>query len=264
MTIESRPLRVSFYTPMLQMGGAERWIFSLARHFRCLQPDVLFYANHFQIDDATYAEASSLFNRLEPIDVKSPDVEKHRDSARASAAVVMWGWAPFPDVNKPIIYVSHSADAMRSDHNLEFADFVAAVSLTAVDALQESRRDECEVIYNGIEFDRITPRFGRQAVRHAWNIGDKKLILYFGRFHPVKQCKDVLSALRYLPDEYVAMFVGEGHESESIVKKAERIAPDRVLMCSSSAHVGDFLAGADIVVLPSNSEACPLVALETW
>lgn len=111
------------------------------------------------------------------------------------------------------------------------------------------------VMPNGIEMDRILPRIGRKDARELWGIGEEEyVILFAGRLSDEKNPEAILDAMELLPNNYTALFVGNGRLEESIHDRAARSFDGRVRMLPSMHHLGDVYAVADVFVLVSDFE----------
>lgn len=91
----SRPLRVVFLTPSLHMGGAERWILSLAGNFQdgCEAAGVVLCTPHFQ--RAIVRQAARLMpvyaaRRWRRDDRRTHNNEQRGTLARAIASPSSW------------------------------------------------------------------------------------------------------------------------------------------------------------------------------
>ena len=110
-------------------------------------------------------------------------------------------------------------------------------------------------------------KFDRAAVRAVWNVpADAPVILYCAKLQPWKRPLDLLEAFSKanLPGVYL-VFAGEGPqrgEVESRVRAlgiSERV---RVLGFVNASQLHDFYQAADLFVLPSAYDPCPLVVPE--
>ena len=121
------------------------------------------------------------------------------------------------------------------------------------------------VVPNGVDTERFHPSVAAPA---SYRPPGAKVVIGFGaRLAPQKRPEDVIwAAARIVPDHPDAAFVIAGEGS----RRPEYEALARSLGVAHAVHfvgyVGDmrsFYASVDIVVLPSRSEGCPNVVLES-
>ena len=75
-----------------------------------------------------------------------------------------------------------------------------------------------------------------------------------------------LDAMQFLPDDWYAVFYGWGVIQGPLFDRArESSFAERVLFPQARlSGLGDVYAAADVVVIPSSTEAFPLVLIEAW
>lgn len=142
---------------------------------------------------------------------------------------------------------------------------VIAVTARQVDPLVDLgyRRDRIEVVSNGVFPDRIQPTADRDATRAALGVGpDDRMVLCVSRLQPEKRVDVFVEAAAQARGEVGALraFVaGEGDERARI----EQLADGRgVELLGVRRDVPDLISAADLVCLPSDSEALPMSILE--
>lgn len=269
-------LNVAFLTPSLHVGGAERWLISLATHFLHTRPVACVHTVPRFAHPAIVRQAERLMPVFRPDAPRSlSNVRRcvHRACDRADV-LVAWGYEYLPEVTLgldiPVVDVVHSDGAWEEQTRIVHgssagADFHVAVSKTALTALPEDLRHDAVVIYNGAELDRVVPRLGRNLQRAAWEIGDaRKIALFLGRFAAVKRPQLLLDAMPHLPDDWIAVLLGHGPLETELLRQAQAECPSRCRFGKPVLHVGDAFDAADVLVLPSVSEGMPMVLLEAW
>lgn len=134
-------------------------------------------------------------------------------------------------------------------------------------------RQPIAIVPNGVN----EPNYGNVKKPNWWKeeLENKRLLLYFGRLHPVKGVENLLTAWNYLVN---AGYIGNdlaliiaGWGDERYVNTLKK------LVSSAAAHqsiyfIGpqygdeknDTYAACNCVVLPSYSEGLPMVPLEAW
>jgi glycosyltransferase involved in cell wall biosynthesis len=102
----------------------------------------------------------------------------------------------------------------------------------------------------------------RRAAREALGLDpDATIVLYLGALSPEKRVDVAIEAMTRLPDLDLAV-VGEGSERARLEATAGAAAPGRVHFLGQTTHPQFALTAADMVVLPSDTEGQPRVAIE--
>ena len=109
---------------------------------------------------------------------------------------------------------------------------------------------------------------GNKVIK-KYNLEEKKVILTVARLTKEKNIEMGIKALKYLPEEYVYVIVGEGPEKENLKKLCKKLnVKDRVIFTGFVEHkyIWDYYKAADIFWLlsKSNFEGIPNVILESW
>lgn len=177
----------------------------------------------------------------------------------------------------PIVAVSHCSgewseqvQALAAESSM--ASFLVAVSRTALSGFPEAIRHRAAVIPNGTEMDRVCEYSGRKMKRRAWGVGDNaRVALFMGRMAEIKRPEMMLEIGRCLKSRssgdrpWLTVMVGDGPLRERVVRRVGRMNyEDFMRIVDPSRQVGDCLSAADVLVLPSDSEAMPMAMLEAW
>lgn len=271
-------LRVGFATPLMQHGGAERWLLSLARHIRTLKiggiaiesadnhpsacQEAARLAPLFGVNGTPYAQQYSSADQAMQLLIENSDV------------IVTWGITDtaryFGQCGKPVVHVSHGDGVIKyaradCEKAVQGATNLVAIGKACISAFPEQLQRQVTVIHNGIEVDRVTPRRGRKRIREEQGLtDDHKVILYLGRYQKLKNVKKLLQAMPLLPEEWRIVLCGAGKDEMEVDEEASIYATGRAHMFPLMTHVGDLLAMADVLVLPSVTEGFPLVVMESW
>lgn len=110
-------------------------------------------------------------------------------------------------------------------------------------------------------------KFDRAAVRAGWNVpANAPLILYCAKLQPWKRPLDLLEAFSQanLPCVYL-VFAGEGPQRRELEARVQALGLTervRVLGFVNASRLPDFYRAADLFVLPSAYDPCPLVVPE--
>jgi N-acetyl-alpha-D-glucosaminyl L-malate synthase BshA len=163
-----------------------------------------------------------------------------------------------------------------------FAIGAADAVTTPSESLREStysklsldRSVPIEVIANFVDTERYAPATGlrRACVEHAVRattgriLGPDALVLmHVSNFRPVKRVSDTLLVLERVLQhrDAVLVLVGDGPERSRVERLArERGLAQRVCFVGKATSFATLLAGADVFLLPSESESFGLAALE--
>lgn len=145
-----------------------------------------------------------------------------------------------------------------------FADRFIAVSNAAREALLtrlrlKSRNAEVITIYNGVNADRIQNK-SREAVIAP---SSELRLCFAGRLETEKGCQYLIPALSELEVEFRAVILGEGSQRAELEKQSIKLglAP-RVQFLGAVANALPEIAAADVLLLPSISDALPRSIIE--
>jgi N-acetyl-alpha-D-glucosaminyl L-malate synthase BshA len=104
----------------------------------------------------------------------------------------------------------------------------------------------------------------REGARR-WASPDEKIIVHISNFRPVKRVQDVVEVFRLLLEEHNVrlLMVGDGPERPKVEQRCRELG-----ICSKITFIGNLplveevLVGADLFLLPSETESFGLAALE--
>ncbi|CAB3289269.1 Glycosyl transferase group 1 [Methanocaldococcus lauensis] len=108
-----------------------------------------------------------------------------------------------------------------------------------------------------------------QEILEKYRLANKKVILTVARLTKEKNIEMGIKAMRYLPNDYVYLIVGEGPEKKDLEILAEEFrVDDRVIFVGFVKHkeLWKFYKVADVLWLlsKSNFEGIPNVIMEAW
>ena len=254
-------LRVGFITPGLGMGGAERWLLSLTRHFSRKAVKVTGI-----LTGSTTGALAAEARKLCPVYLP----EEAGTFAGRCDTVIAWGWnhlREFREIYKGrLIAVSHGTPGNfwgdQVSARMAEAEGVEMVGVSYHSLDVWPGRGTGIYFPNGAELDRCTPRRGRDWMRaHIGITAGQKVALFCARFSGEKRPWAMLSMVPFLPDNWHVVMCGP-----DLCGWGGSIGtpPPRVHILPPQEHVGDVLAAADVFVLPSEMEAHPIALSEAW
>ncbi len=108
-----------------------------------------------------------------------------------------------------------------------------------------------------------------QEIIKKYGINNKKIIITVARLTKEKNIEMGIKALKYMPQDYTYMIIGEGREKENLKKLAKKLdIHDRVFFIGFVNHkeLWKYYKTADVLWLlsKSNFEGIPNVILEAW
>ncbi|MGH9381503.1 MAG: N-acetyl-alpha-D-glucosaminyl L-malate synthase BshA [Thermoanaerobaculia bacterium] len=151
-------------------------------------------------------------------------------------------------------------------YGIEESDAVTAVSVWLAEATRRELGVEkpIEVIPNFIDPARFAAVADRQSARR-WARGRERLIVHISNFRPVKRVLDVVEVFRAVRKELPArlLLVGDGPDRGKVERDCRDCDDCRdITFLGNLPAVEEVLVGADLFLLPSESESFGLAALE--
>lgn len=280
-----RPVRVAFLTPTLLMGGAERWMVSLAR--RCDRHRIVWTGTALSDWAPAKPEICREMSAYMPI-YAGPGAgpaeecravvrcqstsEAIRRATRDADILVTWG---LPDlgplltgIDLPVVFVSHGAGdwTARAVQSSESAcSHFVAVSETALLPFRPHTRAGAIVLHNGVDVERCALTQPREVTRRNLGFDDRAILIgYVGRFSFEKNPLAAAIAAAKLGGRYQAVYCGEGWKEAEVRAAAVKIAGDRVHFVPHQRIVGNVLSALDVFMLASPAEGFSLSLAEAW
>jgi glycosyltransferase involved in cell wall biosynthesis len=254
--------KVALITPSLGMGGAERWIVTLAKFFKRLDPYLILNLSG-QSDSILLEDVPKTTKILSNFYLNPEKIINYLSDADV---VVSWCFdlnINLKDkLNCPTIDVSHS-DPSWKNHSLliksssKRSKYHVGVSKVAASAFE---KNDLTVIYNGIDTERLKEFKGRLKQREEWDCKDKKVVIFLSRLSEEKNPRILLECSNLFDESWKFLFVDIG----SLKKEFNAINKTNVKIVKKTNNIADYYSGADVVVLPSDIEGMPLVLLESW
>lgn len=262
------------------MGGAERWMISLARS---CDPRRVEWAGTALVDGAPAGD--ELCREIaaympvyagpwceSPSVVRCPSAREALDTALSGTdMLITWGIETFPegveDLRLQIVFVSHggrtASCAIQNDR--QGATHFAAVSESARKLFSPDVRSRATVLHNGVDVPRCTPTRSRGWMRSLWGVGEQhRLVGYVGRYSSEKNPLAAARAVASLGDDFRAVYAGEGWMEIELRRDVEAVARHKALFIPSERQVADVLNALDVFVLASPAEGFSLALAEAW
>ena len=272
-------------TPTLLMGGAERWLVSLARSSD--RQRIAWTGTALTDCAPTSAGLCREMSALMPIFagpcsggpgcdqwiVRCRSAREAVQRAVADADVLItWGVPQLAeitaDLSIPVVFVAHGGcgwSRQVAGSSEAGATHFVAVSEAALNAFSADVRRRAVVIHNGVDVARCAPQIGRARVRAAWGFSEReRLIGYVGRYSGEKYAEAAALAVAALGEPYRAVYAGEGWMEDSLRATVHAIAGDRARFVPMDRQVGNILHALDAFVLASPSEGFSLALAEAW
>jgi glycosyltransferase involved in cell wall biosynthesis len=150
------------------------------------------------------------------------------------------------------------------------ADFITAISRYLKKfAERNGAKSEIEIVPNGVDLEKFKVQSEKlvpseaeglkvEEIRKKTGIiqGDK-IIITVSRLVKKNGIEDVIEAMKYLPENYKFLILGEGPLEKKLKNQSERLkVKERVIFLGnvSNSQVPQYLASADVFVRPSLSE----------
>jgi glycosyltransferase involved in cell wall biosynthesis len=269
------------------MGGAERWLISLARC--CDRRRVEWVGTALSLGGMVHPDLCREMSAYMPIyagpeagALPCPDCIRSCSSARAALQTVLedadvlitWGLPQLRDLlegyDRPVILVSHGDGGgewgRRTIRSSESgATHLVAVSEAASQAFSPECRDRVAILPNGVDVQRCTATVPRQEMREAWGFAEHhRLIGYVGRYSVEKNPMAAAWAVNHLGGDYRAVYAGSGWQEAEVRRQVQKIAGSRACFVPMDRHVGNVLSGLDLFLLASPSEGFSLALAEAW
>ncbi len=144
------------------------------------------------------------------------------------------------------------------------ADKIISVSqaarLSVLERLRFSSREKDVVtIYNGVSLDRTKEKARRFSVEPSPSLR----ICFAGRLEQEKGCGTLIEALTLVSCDFQAFILGDGSERSALEAQASRLSLDtQVQFLGALSNALPHIAAADVLVVPSHSDALPRSIIE--
>lgn len=172
----------------------------------------------------------------------------------------------------PIIMHCHSSGGENRNHLLfqplmnRLCKYKVACSEKAAQWMFGNKYlDNAIIIPNGVDTKRF--RFNkefRDKIRKMLKINEREVLIgHVGRFTSVKNHAFIIELIASLPDQYKAVFIGDGELRDEIIGLINEMnLTNRVILLSARNNIEEYYSAMDFFVMPSFYEGLPIVAVE--
>ena len=173
----------------------------------------------------------------------------------------------YRSIGDPTFWGASRSRQLRVGLQLRRAAAVTALWPEAAEAIARQygvRAERIQVVPNAADERRFTPidPAERQAGRAALELPEGvPVLLYLGALSPEKRVVQIVAAAAAVPDATL-LIVGDGPDRDAVVRAAEASLPGRHRLLAPVSDVRPLLAAADALVLLSETEGQPGVAIE--
>tara|TARA_R100000808_G_scaffold8956_2_gene24948 strand:+ start:9673 stop:10683 length:1011 start_codon:yes stop_codon:yes gene_type:complete len=241
-------------TPSLGMGGAEWWMLTLMKYLRAVEVAGIVCTCH----NYNAVIVRELRKLKVPILLPTEAVE--------CDVIIGWGGVNIRrmagPIDIPIVEVAQGADPGVVYDSAWTATHLAAVSEAAKVMYPLGLRQKVTVIENGSDEDRVSK--ATQDLREEWGVKpSERVVAQVGRLVDVKRPEMLIKALKHLPENWIAVFAGDGPLRDKCIRLA-REARRKVIFTGVRDDIGNIYAAADVMCMPSHSEGLSLAMVEAW
>jgi glycosyltransferase involved in cell wall biosynthesis len=153
---------------------------------------------------------------------------------------------------------------------IQKADLIGALSkahLTSSKAAKFVDWSKVVEIPNGVDTDAFSPQKKNEALIGKYGLEDKIVVLFVGNLLPLKGLHFLIDAMSVITDDRIVLLVvgggySENEYKEQVIKKGLQ---KKIIFAGPQSHdssLPEYYNLGDFLVLPSTSEAFPLVVLE--
>jgi N-acetyl-alpha-D-glucosaminyl L-malate synthase BshA len=192
-------------------------------------------------------------------------VHAHYAYPHAAAAVLARDKIPMP--RRPAVVTTlHGTDV--SSHQDFFPEVRNAILASdGVSAVSCFLAEKAVDVF-GIPYPEVIPNFINPAAgirRRRPDAKNERLLVHISTLRPVKRAVDCVGILALVNDRVPSrlLVVGDGPEASEMHSEALRLGvSERISFVGATPHVGEYLAQADLLLLPSDNESFGMAALE--
>ncbi len=257
------PIRVAFITNNLQIGGAERWLVSLATGLDRHTFDVIGIVS--TLEDPIHPYIDGKLRGKIPVYLGP---KYYRPLGIAANFLIGWGdydLSSVADLPCTKIHVAQGQCAWTRrciDKVLPYIDHQVAVSQAAANCYPNAAATT--IIPNMVDVNRCTPTKTRTQQRAEWHADPReRLVGYVGRPSDEKNPLAAVYACAALSHPYRPVLCGGGPYKDAYWHMAKRLCPN-VILQDEVDNVGNVYHALDCLMLASQCEGHSLALAEAW
>lgn len=149
--------------------------------------------------------------------------------------------------------------------------FIAVSQNTKNKLIENAKIDESKikVLSNFVDLDKLNSealkRYDRDKTREKWGIDKKDFVIGFiGRLAEIKGCKYLIKSIPYIKLSLKVIIAGDGPERENLASLCKKLnIQDKVVFLGYIEDILKIYKLIDVLVIPSRSEASPMVFYES-
>ncbi len=285
--VVSRPIRVGIISPSFATGGVEQQILGMVKYtndsIEWVGMALTEYAATDTLTCRQLARYMPIYGSKNKAKTRNDEGYVRRMGSSELAiktvlssadVVIVWGVKHLKHLvgnySGKVILVSHGDGNSKwtrdiLETSVDGATHFVGVSATAVAAFPKDLRKDVNVIWNGVELDRLVPTKPYSILRQEIGIPSGSLAVGFvGRFSEEKNPLAAAGAVAKLKRPAVAVYVGIGWNDVPFKKIADKMSGNKCIWVKPPAHIGNVYAPLDVVVCASESEGFGLTPCEAW
>jgi len=283
---------IIIFMPFLAVGGAERLVLELIRY---LQDQVRFIVVTIEGMEATLGTTADAFHQTVPFTYTAADYLLPQLNFSFLRYLIERFQADTFYIANGSNLIYEALSLLRRyyprlrivdqvyDHQIGWINRYDQTVVNTIDAYisanpnitkayaeHGARPEQIHFVEHAINMDDVNPAdyTVERCIQIKDKLGiprDKKLITFCARIHPQKRPLDFIELARRFAGEGDIHFlmVGDGPLSSAVEEQAIRAGLKNFTRCKFYTPISDIYAITDVMVMPSEYEAMPLVVLET-
>lgn len=271
-------MRVGLLMPCLCVGGAERYHMAVARWTPGIRWVGCGLASNVLTVERAVDEMATIMPVMADASVPGRHVQHYnseqamiRELSHRSDAIVTWGIPHLQSLldgfGGPIVAVAHGESQWTVNWVVEAMKKATHLVACGPDAGKlDVGRPFDAVMSCGVELDRIAPTRDAKAIRQEWQIpAGVRCLGYVGRFSDDKNPLHTARVVRELGPKFMAVYHGMALENDDDFRRRCFDESDgRAIFLGPEYHTGDVYQGIDCLMIGSEHEGGPMVAVEAW
>jgi glycosyltransferase involved in cell wall biosynthesis len=268
---------ILYLTPVFHQGGTESYIIALSTYVKSQGYNVIVVSGggireqqlqesnikHIRVSQLRKKDPISLFKSI--YNLNSIVKKYHIDIIHTSSLVTIVLAKIVSTINSKkikTVYTMHGGPNRNIEKTSTFflKHFTDEIIVLSKEAREISinngvKREKLHLIYNGIAEKKVLSTIDK---------GSKKIIITCGRLCEQKSQRILIDAVSKMSSQsYEVWIIGDGELKSDLEKQIYTLSvADKVKLLGFKSNIIDYLASADIFVLPSQWEQFPISILE--